>query len=249
MFRKKLFIFLCLFTTIFSLKSINVEAAGWGFSKNPNHQTPEIGKYKKMIDGTSSYYVGDENQKVVYLTFDAGYDNGELEKILKVLKEKKVKASFFITGDFVKRFGNLTIMMANDEHIICNHSYSHRKIQTLSKTELKSDLEKLEDAYTSLTNRKLAKFFRPPEGEFSREALQNVQSLGYKTVFWSIAYRDWDTRKQQSVETAVKSVVDNLHNGAIILLHTVSSTNSESLGLIIDEINKQGYTFKTVLDL
>ena len=249
MFRKKLFVFLCLFTILFSLNAINIKAAGWGFLKNPNHETPEIGKYKKMIEDTSSYYVGDETQKVVYLTFDAGYDNGQLEKILKVLKEKNVKASFFITGDFVKRFSDLTCQMTNDGHIICNHSYSHRKIQTLSKDELQKDLEKLENAYTSLTNCKLAKCFRPPEGEFSREALKNVQSLGYKTVFWSIAYRDWDTKKQQSVDAAVRSVVDNLHNGAIILLHTVSSTNSESLGLIIDEINKQGYTFKTVLDL
>ena len=99
MFRKKLFVFLCLFTILFSLNAINIKAAGWGFSKNPNHETPEIGKYKKMIEDTSTYYVGDETQKVVYLTFDAGYDNGQLEKILKVLKDKNVKASFFITGD------------------------------------------------------------------------------------------------------------------------------------------------------
>lgn len=249
MFKKKIFSVLCLFTILFSLQTIKLEAAGWGFSRNTNHLTPQIGKYKQMIEGTSSYYVGDESKKNVYLTFDAGYDNGEMDKILTCLKEKNVKASFFITGDFVKRFSELTKKMTLDGHVMCNHSYSHRKIQTLTKNELKEDLEKLDNAYFELTRCNLTKYFRPPEGEFTRQALLNVQSLGYKTVFWSIAYCDWNINNQPSISKAVKSVVDNLHNGAIILLHSVSSTNSEALGLIIDEIRNQGYTIKTVLDL
>lgn len=249
MFKKQILSVLCLFTILFSLHTIKLEAAGWGFSKNSDHLTPEIGKYKQMIEGTSSYYVGDETKKNVYLTFDAGYDNGEMKNILACLKEKNVKASFFITGDFVKRFSEVTKQMTMEGHVMCNHSYSHKKIQTLTKLELKEDLEKLENAYFELTGCKLVKYFRPPEGEFTKEALQNVQNLGYKTVFWSIAYCDWDMNNQPTVDKAVKSVVDNLHNGAIILLHSVSATNSQALGLIIDEIHRQGYTIKTVLDL
>lgn len=240
---------LTLFATFFSLSSIDIKASGWGFSRNNQHVTPSIGKYAEMIEGTSSYYVGDTSQKIVYLTFDAGYDNGELIKILNTLEQKNVKASFFLTGDFVKRFPELTIKITLDGHIPCNHSYSHRRIQTLTKDELANDLEKLNQAYYDLTGHTMPKYFRPPEGEFSREALLNVQSLGYKTIFWSYAYRDWDVNHQQSSEKVVQNVVENLHPGAIILMHSVSSTNSEALGLIIDEIRNAGYEFKTVLSL
>ena len=245
---KKLFVLLYLFMLFFFSNVINLEAAGWGFRKNPHHQTPEIGKYEQMLEGTSSYYVGDTSQKEVYLTFDAGYDNGELSKILTTLKEKNVKASFFITGDFVKRFPELTRQITCDGHVVCNHSYSHRKIQNLSYEELKNDIEKLNDEYYKLTNQNMANYFRPPEGEFSKEALLNLRKLGYKTVFWSIAYCDWNTKTKIHVDP-VKEVMDNLHPGAIILLHTVSKSNSNSLGTLIDEIVEGGYTFKTVLDL
>lgn len=246
---KKIMLSLVLFTIFFFSTAINIDAAGWGFSKNPHHKTPEIGRYKKLIEGTSSYYVGDTTNKVVYLTFDAGYDNGQLDKILDTLKEKGVCASFFLTGDFVERFESLTCRISDEGHIVCNHSYGHKRIQNLSKTELKEDLDKLSNAYYELTGKKMSNYFRPPEGEFSKEALLNVQELGYKTVFWSIAYKDWDVNNQPSNEVAVNSIVDNLHNGAIILLHTVSTANSNSLGDMIDEIRNQGYTFKTVLDL
>lgn len=245
---RKLFVVLYLFMLFFFSNVINLEAAGWGFTKNPHHQTPEIGKYKQIIKDTSSYYVGNTNNKEVYLTFDAGYDNGELSKILATLKEKNVVASFFITGDFVKRFPELTRQMTDDGHVICNHSYSHRKIQKLSFDELKDDINKLNDEYFKLTNKNMAYYFRPPEGEFSKEALLNVQKLGYKTVFWSIAYCDWNTKTKDYVDP-VKQVMDNLHPGAIILLHTVSKANSNSLGTLIDEIVESGYAFKTVLDL
>lgn len=240
---------LTLFATFFSLSSIDVKASGWGFTRNNQHVTPSIGKYAQMIEGTSSYYVGDSTKKIVYLTFDAGYDNGELIKILDTLNQKKVKASFFLTGDFVKRFPELTIKITLDGHVPCNHSYSHRKIQTLSKDELAKDLDKLSQTYYNLTGQVMPKYFRPPEGEFSREALLNVQSLGYKTIFWSYAYRDWDVNQQLGVEMVTSNVIENLHPGAIILMHSVSSTNSKALSVIIDEIRNAGYEFQTVLSL
>lgn len=246
---KKILFSLSLFTFFFSTFVITSHSAGWGFRKNSNHETPEIGRYKELLDDTSSYYVGDESKKEVYLTFDAGYDNGNLSVILDTLKEKSVQASFFVTGDFIKRFPDLVLKMTRDGHIVCNHSYSHRKIQTLSINELKNDLEKLENAYFELTKQKMVTYFRPPEGEFTRESLLNLKKLGYKTVFWSVAYKDWDTSKQTDIEKAKSSVLDNLHPGCIILLHSVSKTNALSLPLIIDGIRENGYTFKTVLDL
>lgn len=234
--------------SIVSLSSLNVHAAGWGYSKNPNHLIPEIGKYQTIIAGTNSFYVGND-EKEIYLTFDSGYDNGVLNDILDILKEKNVKASFFITGDFVKRFPELTIRLGQEGHTVCNHTYTHRQITKLSVDELKSDLDKLNNAYFQLTNMKMSNCIRPPEGVFDRNSLLNLQKLGYKTVFWSIAYCDWNENNQKSIEACRKAVIDNLHNGAIILLHSVSKTNRDALGIIIDDIVSLGYTFNSVDEL
>ena len=237
-----------MFTMFFTSIQIKASASGWGFRKNSTHQIPEIGKYQSVIEGTNSYYVG-PSEKSVYLTFDAGYDNGVLGKILDTLKEKNIKASFFLTGDFVKRFPELTIRIVKEGHVACNHSYSHKRITTLTKSELKKDLEKLENTFYELTNQKMVKYFRPPEGEFDRTSLLNVKDLGYKTIFWSIAYKDWDTNNQTGVDYCVKTIMNNIHDGAIILMHSVSSSNQEALPTVIDKITQEGYTFKTVLDL
>ena len=160
--------------SIVSLSSLNIHAAGWGYSKNPHHLKPEIGKYQKIIDGTNSYYVGNDN-KEIYLTFDSGYDNGVLSDILDVLKDKNVKASFFITGDFVRRFPDLTIRLAQEGHTVCNHTYTHRKITKLDYNELKADLDKLNDAYFKLTGVKLSNCVRPPEGVFDNLTPVNLK--------------------------------------------------------------------------
>ena len=234
-----------MFTIFFTSTSLTVSASGWGFRKNNNHVTPEIGKYQEMIKDTNSYYVG-PNEKSVYLTFDAGYDNGMLDKILDTLNKKNVKASFFVTGDFIKRFPNLVLRIYNEGHSVCNHSYSHKKITCMSKDELSKDLKKLEDEYYKLTGDEMIHYFRPPEGEFDRTSLLNLKNLGYKTIFWSIAYKDWVTDKQSGMDYCVKTIMDNLHNGAIILMHSVSSSNQEALPTVIDKITNEGYTFKTV---
>ena len=242
--------FLLLFITFLFIISSNIKvgAAGWGFRKNPNHLPPEIGSYQSLIDGTDSFYIGNDPKKI-YLTFDAGYDNGTLTSILDVLKDKEVKATFFVTGDFIKRFSELTMKMIEDGHIVANHSYSHRSINKLSKEELKSDLNKLEDSYYQLTNKEMVKVFRPPKGEFDRQSLMNLKELGYKTVFWSIAFQDWSKEHQKGKEYSYNSVINNLHDGAIILMHTVSTSNSDALPDIIDEIKNQGYEFDLVTNL
>lgn len=242
---KSLIFAFVMFTIFFTSTNQTFAASGWGFRKNNNHEVPEIGVYQQIIQGTNSFYVG-PNEKSVYLTFDSGYDNGMLNSILDTLNEKNVKASFFITGDFVKRFPELTLRLANEGHLVCNHSYSHKKISTLTKDALEKDLTKLEIEYYNLTGLKMAKCFRPPEGNFDRKSLLNVKSLGFKTIFWSIAYKDWDTNHQSDMNYCVKTIMDNLHNGAIILMHSVSSSNQKALSTVIDQITNEGYTFKTV---
>lgn len=240
-----------MFITFLFIVSFNVSvgASGWGFSKNPNHTPPEIGSYAKEIEGTNSFYIGDVQKNKIYLTFDAGYDNGNLTGILDILKDKKVQATFFVTGDFVERFQELTKRMVKDGHIVANHSYSHKTITSHTKESLKNDLEKLENNFREVTGVEMVKIFRPPEGVFNRQSLMNLKKLGYKTVFWSIAYQDWSEQHQRGKDYSYNSVIDNLHSGAIILMHSVSTSNKEALPDVIDEIRNQGYEFALVTEL
>lgn len=242
---KKIFlIILALF--IISLSSVNTLAYGFGYSKNSNHEQPHIGKYLNEIKDTDSYYVGNKKDKIVYLTFDAGYDNGVLDGILNVLKEKDVKSTFFVTGDFLERNSDLLKRIVNENHIIGNHTYNHKNITKISKLELINEISMFENKYTEIIGSNPIKFFRPPEGEFNKESLMTVKELGYKTFFWSIAYVDWNTNKQKGMEYAYNSVMNNIHNGAIILMHTVSKDNLMALPKIIDDLRSNGYIIKNL---
>lgn len=239
---KKILIFIILFT--FPL-SLTVSAEGWGFSKNSTHTLPDVGRYEQIIENTNSYYHGDTSKKEVYLTFDVGYDNGNLSEILDILDDNNVRATFFITGDFVKRFKDLTIRLAYSNHLIGSHSFYHRPITSLSKDELKKDLDLLQDEYYKLTAKSLSSYFRPPAGVFDHQSLLNVKELGYKSIFWSAAWKDWITSQQQSVNS-YRSYFDQLHNGAFVLIHTVSESNKNALDKIIKDTINLGYAFKTV---
>ena len=227
------------------LPTLSASSYGWGFKRNTDHRTPDVGPYAQEIEGTSSYYVGPTDEKIVFLTFDAGYDNGVLPKILEVLAEKDVKSTFFVTGDFIERESSLVLDIVFQGHLVGNHTWSHKDITKLSDAELKSELEKVEEAYYKLTMQPLPKLFRPPSGQFNKESLLKVQKLGYLTFFWSLAYKDWETNHQKGEEHAYRSVIDNLHNGAIILLHTVSEDNLKALPRIIDGIRKKVTRLKT----
>lgn len=243
---RKVFISL-IFIMSFLISIPNVKAAnGWGFNRNNNHTTPDIGRYKEEIEGTSSYYIGDSTKKDIYLTFDAGYDNGTLPLILDVLKEKNVKVTVFVTGDFLKRERDLVERIANEGHIVGNHTYNHKDITKLSVEQLEKEIKHVEDEYFKITNKDMIKLFRPPEGSFDKKSLKNVQNLGYKTFFWSIAYKDWDTKNQNGKEYVYNHIMDNIHNGAIILMHSVSKDNLEALPMVIDSIRNEGYTFKNL---
>ncbi len=241
----KIFILCSLVLSLFTF-TIGVNAKGFGYRKNNNHLTPDIGSYKQEIDGTNSYYVGNTNEKVLYLTFDCGYDNGNLISILDTLEEKNVPSTFFVTGDFVKRFPDLLRLIVSKGHTVGNHTYGHKNITKLSSEEIKEEVAKLEKAYEEVTNEKISLYFRPPEGEFDKRSLTEIKNLGYHTFFWSIAYADWDTKNQKGKDHGFNEVCKQFHNGGIILLHTVSSDNKDCLGMIIDEARKQGYEFKTL---
>ena len=242
--------FLIILSTIF-LSFVNVvkTSYGWGFSKNNNHTQPYIGKYSDEIKDTNSYYVGDENIKKVYLTFDAGYDNGNLEKILNILKDKNVQATFFITGDFLNRFSDLVIKINDDGHLIGNHTWSHADITKLNKDGIYNELKKVEDKFNEITGDNIDCYFRPPAGVFNNSSLKLISELGYNTIFWLVAYKDWETNKKLNIEYSINSVINNLHNGAIILLHTVSEENVEALPIIIDKIRENGYERASLNDL
>ena len=207
------------------------------------------------VEKYGGYYIdkrhGDENaERVVYLTFDAGYENGNVERILDVMKAENVKGAFFILGNLISKNPELVRRMADEGHIVCNHTNRHRDMTTVrSVEEFRTELESLELLYREKIGEEMAKYYRPPEGRFSEETMRYASELGYKTIFWSFAYADWDNAKQPSPEAAKKKILDNIHNGAVILLHPTSATNAEILGDVVRELKRQGYRFGTLDEL
>jgi peptidoglycan-N-acetylmuramic acid deacetylase len=184
------------------------------------------------------------DDKFICLTFDEGYENGYTPAILDTLKEKGVKAIFFVTYDFAKSNPELIERMIDEGHIIGNHSYRHYTLDEVSTEEATEEIVYL-DNYMKETFQYRMTLFRFPKGEFSENTLALADSLGYKSVFWSFAYTDWDTENPTDKDEAYQTITDNFHNGEIMLLHAVSQTNAEILGSVIDEAINQGYTFTT----
>lgn len=216
---------------------------------SPSGEPPEI---LELLQKYSGYYLGDTSKKIIYLTFDEGYENGYTSKILDTLKANNVKAAFFVTSDYIKTNTDLIKRMVDEGHLVCNHSNTH---PSMAKTALKGK-EKFEEefiltekAYEEATGSKMPKFFRPPMGKYSELSLKYTQDLGYKTIFWSFAHMDWIPGKQPSHEAAKKLIMQRTHNGAIFLLHAVSKTNTEIMDSIIKEWKSQGFEFKTLEEL
>ena len=204
------------------------------------------------IEQHGAYYIdkkANNEKKVIYLTFDAGYENGNIEKILNILKDENVPAAFFLLDNIILKNTDLVLRMADEGHLVCNHTKNHKNLSCASADEITRNLTALEKIYEEKTGRELSKYFRFPEGCYSIEALKCVSSLGYKTVFWSFAYDDWDNHRQPGCEKAIKKVLDNTHNGAIMLFHPTSDTNVEIFPKLIEEWRKQGYTFGTLNEI
>lgn len=222
---------------------------GWGYKRNTDHQIPDIGKYNEILKKYGAYYADDSGDKDIYLTFDNGYEEGYTDEVLNILKEEKVPATFFITGHYVKEEPELVKRMANEGHIIGNHSYHHPDFTIISKDSIKEELDTLETAVADITDQKKLRYLRPPRGTFSQDTLKWTNELGYTHVFWSLAFQDWKTDSQKGWKYAYDEIIEQLHPGAIVLLHAVSSDNQEALSAVIKEAKKQGYQFKSLDDL
>ncbi|ERM92054.1 MAG: putative xylanase/chitin deacetylase [Caldanaerobacter subterraneus] len=221
---------------------------GWGLRVLPNHQTPEITPYAmELVKKYNAIFVGDTTKKVVYLTFDEGYEAGYTPRILDVLKENGVKAAFFVTGPYVKQQADLVKRMVEEGHIVGNHTVNHPSLPTLPDEKVKEEILGLEKMFEDLTGQKM-KYFRPPRGEYSERTLYITKSLGYRTVFWSLAMADWQPLPG-GPEESYSTVMKRLHPGAVILLHAVSKDNAQALDRIIKSIKEEGYEFKTLDDI
>lgn len=201
-----------------------------------------------LLNKYSGYYLGDTSKKVLYLTFDEGYENGYTPKILDVLKENNVKAAFFVTTPYIRDNKDLIKRMEAEGHLVCNHSNHHPSMAEAAKDPVKfvEEFTVTEKAYEEVTGKKMPKFFRPPMGKYNELSLFYTQKLGYKTIFWSFAYNDWNTKKQPTPELGKRIIAERTHNGAIVLLHAVSKTNTEILDSVIKDWKSKGYMLESL---
>ena len=214
----------------------------WWFKKNNENKPTSIPENaRKLIDGYNGVYIGDTSRKVIYLTFDEGYEYGYTGKILDTLKENEVKSIFFVTGPYIKKNPDLVKRMLDEGHLVGNHTINHPSLPSVDNPTLEKELHGLEEQFQAVFGTGFS-YMRPPMGEYSERVLDAAKSLGYKTVFWSFAYRDFEVDNQKGADHAYKMVMDNLHNGAVILLHAVSRDNAEALDRIIKDVKEQGYT-------
>ncbi len=218
---------------------------GWGLKKNKN-APPEVPKETvEILEKYDAIYI-DTAPHTLYLTFDEGYENGYTAQILDVLKENNVPAAFFVTGPYLKKEETLIKRMVDEGHIVGNHTVNHPSMPEVQSTEkLEKELLELSENFEKMTGEKMH-FFRPPMGEYSERTLALTQDLGYTSVFWSFAYKDWETKAQKGTEYAYSQIMDGVHDGAILLLHAVSKDNADVLDRVIKDLKSQGYRFRSL---
>ena len=234
--------------TVFSGSTLPTGAWGLSFSQEGAPPTGNAGK--DQLAQYDAVYLGKTDEKVLYLTFDAGYENGCTEKILDILKEHQVRAAFFLVGNYIERNADLVRRMADEGHTVGNHTMHHYDMSKLSEREAFSrELTDPELLYKEKTGRDLAKYYRPPQGIYSEENLKMAKDLGYKTVFWSLAYVDWNNDAQPTKEQAFAKLLPRTHPGAVILLHSTSRTNAEILDELLTKWKEAGYRFGTMEEL
>lgn len=225
---------------------------GWYFTPNKTHTTPQLpANIIAMLKDHAGYYVGDTKSKVIYLTFDEGYENGYSSKILDILKANDVQAAFFVTRPYINQNKDLIKRMVAEGHIVANHTSTHPSMPSKATdyAAFQKEFTDTEKAFTSVTGQEMPKFFRPPMGKYSERSLFLTKELGYKSIFWSFAHRDWLVDDQPSVQATHDKVLGGAHNGAIYLLHAVSKSNTEALDSIIKDLKAEGYRFAPLTEL
>ncbi|WP_430481985.1 delta-lactam-biosynthetic de-N-acetylase [Rossellomorea marisflavi] len=227
--------------------AVSNQSIGWGFQKSKNEVPAEAGaQYDKLLSDYGAFYKGNPDEKVLYLTFDNGYENGHTKKILDVLKREKVPATFFVTGHYLLSAEDLVKRMVKEGHIIGNHSWHHPDFTQTSDEKIREEMKKVKKKTAELTGQKEMKYIRPPRGVFSARTLDIAKKEGYTHVFWSVAFVDWKTDQQKGWQYSYNNLMNQAHPGAIILLHSVSQDNADAMEKSIQDLKKRGYTFKSL---
>lgn len=228
----------------------SVETGSWGLSFRTEGAPPVGTAGSAQLQQYDAAFLGDPGEKVIYLTFDAGYENGSTEKILDTLKKHQVPAAFFLVGNYLEQNADLVRRMVEEGHTVGNHTMHHPDMSKISdKAAFEKELKDLEALYREVTGKEMPKYYRPPQGNYSEENLKMAKELGYKTVFWSLAYVDWNNDSQPTREYAFSKLLPRIHNGAVVLLHSTSSTNAEILDELLTKWKDMGYRFAPVEEL
>ena len=237
-------------TSIPASSILQPEAANWGLSFQEEGQRPVGNATVAELQPYHAYYAQDTNEKIIYLTFDCGYENGNTPAILDALKKHQVSATFFTVGTFLEAEPDLVKRMIAEGHTLGNHTWHHPDMSAISTIDAFSEeLSSTADAYRQITGEEMPHYYRPPQGKYSTENLQMAKDLGYSTFFWSLAYVDWYQDNQPSKEEAFAKLLGRIHPGAIVLLHNTSSTNAAILDELLTRWEEMGYHFGTLQEL
>lgn len=222
----------------------------WGLSFQQEGQPPVGNATAAQLKDYGAYYVGNTEKKTIYLTFDAGYENGYTAPILDALKKHGVPATFFVVGHYLETAPDLVKRMVAEGHIVANHTYHHPDMSAIADKEaFRQELAAVEEAYRGLVGQDMPKMYRPPQGKYSAANLQMANELGYHTYFWSLAYVDWYIDKQPTKEQAFEKLLGRIHPGAVVLLHSTSATNAAIMDELLTKWKEMGYTFGALSDL
>ncbi|MFI3176246.1 MAG: polysaccharide deacetylase family protein [Eubacteriales bacterium] len=225
------------------------ESQNWGLGFGEDGTVPTGNTSAEELAQYGAYYYKDTEEKELFLTFDAGFENGNTEAILDALKSQNVTATFFLVGNYLETAPDLVRRMVEEGHTVANHSYHHPDMTALDEATFMEEITTLETLFTEVTGAELSHYYRPPQGKYSVETLQYAQDLGYETILWSLAYVDWYEDDQPTKEEAFEKLLTRIHPGAIVLLHSTSQTNGEILEELIMEWKAMGYTIKPLSEL
>jgi len=224
-----------------------VTTGAWGLSFRQEGAAPIGPASAAQLSSFDAAYLGNTEEKVIYLTFDAGYENGCTAKILDILKKHNAPAAFFLVGNYIEKNADLVRRMVSEGHTVGNHTMHHYDMSKMSDpAAFRKELGDLEALYESVVGSAMPKFYRPPQGVYSRENLSAAKEMGYKTVFWSLAYVDWNNDSQPTKEQAFSKLLPRIHNGAVVLLHSTSTTNAAILDELLTKWEEMGYRFAPV---
>ncbi len=241
---------IAVFTSSTGETPIKNKSENWGLGFEGESQPPRGNVTVDELKKHNAYYRDDTDEQIIYLTFDAGFENGYTPSILDTLKKHDVPSTFFLVGNYMKTSPDLVKRMVDENHIVANHTYSHPDMSKISsKDSFQKELEDLEAEYKKVTGQEMKKYYRPPQGIYSEENLQMANGLGYNTFFWSLAYVDWYVDDQPSKEEAFEKLIGRIHPGAIVLLHSTSETNAEILDELLGEWKDMGYKFGSLEEL